>query len=649
MRRLLGLILIAGAAQAADAPPAWLSEMATREIPAYEDPVQAVTLFEEEKATVGPDGSVVTTIRKAVKIVTRQGRSEAYAPVVYHSQGGKVERLDAWMIHPTGGHKTYGKKETIDRALSVDDVYNESRMRFISASDDADPGAVFGFEAVSRERSIFTQFSYLFQDENPALTARFTLELPSGWTAKAVTFQHEPIEPIVQGSTYTWELTHLPPIVDEPARPAVTALTPRISVSYFAPGEARTTMGPTFESWEQVSSWLATLSDPRSQADAAITAKAAELAGGAATAFDRIAAVGRYAQAIKYVSIQMGLSRGGGYEPHDAAEIFQRAYGDCKDKANLMRAMLRTLDIESYPLTVYSGDRSYVNGDWPSPRQFNHAIIAVRVGEDVEAPAVFEDEAHGRWLIFDPTDPITPPGELREGLQGSLGLLVRADGGPLIRLPETAPEENLLRREVEATLAPDGSLTAKLVEQGAGESARAARRLYEELPPSDYRNLMERWLTLAAPSAQLKQIASEHPEGGPSSLQLEFEAAGYGRAMGSKLLIFQPTVVSRRGFTYPEGEKRRYPFLIPSRAFDETVRVKLPEGFVIDEKPADVELDEAFGRYEARFEEADGELVFRRKLTLESSWAPPEEYETVRQFFGRINGAEQSPVVLMRR
>lgn len=650
LRRLALCALLALApAFAADDPPAWLVEMATREIPAYEDPVSAVTLFEEERAKVEPDGSVVTVVRKAVRIVSRQGRDEAYAPIVYHSDGGKVEQLDAWVIHPSGGHKAYGKKEAIDRALSIDDVYSESRMRFISAAADADPGSVFGFEAVSRERSIFTQFSYRFQDENPALTARFTLELPAGWTAKAVTFHHEPIEPVVQGSTYTWELTNLPPIIDEPARPAVTALTPRIAVSYFAPGEATTTLGPTFERWDEVSGWLATLSDPRSQADEAIIAKTRELTAGASTEFDRIAAVGRYAQAIKYVSIQMGISRGGGYEPHDAAEIFRRSYGDCKDKANLMRAMLRTLDIESYPLTVYSRDRSYVNDEWPSPRQFNHAIVAVRVGDDVDAPAVYEDEAHGRWLIFDPTDATTPPGELREGLQGSLGLLVRAGGGPLIRLPETDPEDNLLRREVEAELGADGSLVATLVEHGAGESAREARSLYRTLPPSDYRDRMERWLTLSAPSAQLTEIAAEHADDGASTLELAFEAASYGRAMGSSLLIFQPAIVSRRGFTYPEGQERRYPFEIPSRAFDETVRVKLPEGFVVDERPPDVELEADFGRYEARFEEAEGELVFRRKLTLESSWAPPEEYETVRQFFGRINGTERSPVVLMRR
>ncbi len=46
-------------------------------------------------------------------------------------------------------------------------------------------------------------------------------------------------------------------------------------------------------------------------------------------------------QNIQYISIQTGLGRGGGYRPHASNEVFAKSYGDCKDKANLMRAMLK--------------------------------------------------------------------------------------------------------------------------------------------------------------------------------------------------------------------------------------------------------------------------------------------------------------------
>jgi len=146
----------------------------------------------------------------------------------------------------------------VDVALAANDIYNESRYRSISGTGDVDPGSVFGFESVLEDRSIFTQFLFQFQDENPALTSRFVLSLPSGWTAKSITHNHAAIDPLVQGSTYTWTLNQLPPIPDEPFQPPLGALVPRVNVSYFPPSGV-SAGGQTFSDWNEVGVWLMTL------------------------------------------------------------------------------------------------------------------------------------------------------------------------------------------------------------------------------------------------------------------------------------------------------------------------------------------------------------------------------------------------------
>ena len=47
--------------------------------------------------------------------------------------------------------------------------------------------------------------------------------------------------------------------------------------------------------------------------------------------------------------------------------FLSRGYGDCKDKATLMRAMLRVLKIESYAVLIFSGDPTYVREEWIAP------------------------------------------------------------------------------------------------------------------------------------------------------------------------------------------------------------------------------------------------------------------------------------------
>jgi hypothetical protein len=83
-------------------------------------------------------------------------------------------------------------------------------------------------------------------------------------------------------------------------------------------------------------------------------------------------------------------------------------------------------------------------------------------------------------------------------------------------MPVTPPEENMVRREVEAGLAADGSLTASLREHREGQSAASARRVFQGLAPSDFNKVVERWVAGgAAAGAKFTKIepSDAHAEG----------------------------------------------------------------------------------------------------------------------------------------
>ena len=119
--------------------------------------------------------------------------------------------------------------------------------------------------------------------------------------------------------------------------------------------------------------------------------------------------------------------------------------------------------------------------------------------------------------------------------------------------------------------------------------------------------------------------------------------------MRGKLLVFKPAIVSRRSKYYLAAEKRKYPVVLESEAYNETVKIKLPAGFNVDEMPDAAELDQPFGNYSAAFEVKDGILIFKRRLVLKAGTIPAEQYAAVRSFFGRIYGIEQAPVVLEKK
>ncbi|MDQ5837540.1 MAG: DUF3857 and transglutaminase domain-containing protein [Acidobacteriota bacterium] len=657
---VFALLLLAAAFAAAapralaigDDAPAWLRPAAAAAAPTYENKVPAVVLYKERNVTVSDDGRVVTTTTYAVRVLTREGRETARAGAVYLTGSGKVRDLKAWLIRSSGEVKRYGKDQTLDIALADDDVYDEGRVQFISARDDVNtPGDVFGYQSVTEEHTVFTQEGFEFQDELPTLVSRFSLTVPAGWQAAGVVFNHSPVEPTVAGTTYTWEMKNLPFIESEPNAPSMSSLAPRLAVSFYPSGGAGGSMGPSFKTWAEVSRWLSTLHDPQAEPDDAIATKARVLVADCKTDLEKIRAIGRYVQGVHYISIQMGVNRGGGMRPHRAADVFAKNYGDCKDKANLMRAMLRAVKLTAFPVGIYSGDPSYVREEWPSPHQFNHCIIAVKVGDDTDAPTIVKHPALGRLLIFDPTDSTTPVGDLPDYEQGSFALLVAGDDGGLIRMPVTPPEANRLERTAEVTLQSDGSIAASVHDRAQGQAAVHIRRAFNWRSRPDFNKAVERWISAGSTAgAKLSKLEpTDSSAEGRFAVDVDFTAAGYAQSMQDRLLVFKPAVVTHGDSVWLAEPTRKHPVVLESEAFTETVRFKLPAGFDVDELPDAVKLDSEFGTYTASYEVKDGQLVFTRSLVQHAATVPVEKYTAVRTFFGRVRASEQAPVVLARK
>ena len=644
------MILCSGRIAAmADDAPAWLRQAAAANLPNYDKKVSFVVLNDESRIAIGEGGLVTQTSTHAIKIIRKEGKESATAERIYKTDTDKIREFRAWLIRPNGEVKKYEKNDVIDAAIADGDVYNDVRRKLISAVGEAEEGAVFGYETVVEERSVFSQFEWFFQPHEPVLMSRLTVALPAGWTVETKTFNHAEIKAAVSGGNYVWELRDLGYIEPEPSSPSIFNIVPRLALSLFPPSGAAS-QWQSFRTWMDVSRWLTDLNDPQVVLNEAMISKAKDLVAGAQTELDKIAAIARYSQSINYVSIQMGIGRGGGYRPHLATEIFAKSYGDCKDKANLMRALLKAVGITAYPVSIYSGDPYYVREEWPSPQQFNHCIIAVKVSESTKAPAVIRHEKLGSLLIFDPTDNYTRLGDIPDHEQNSLALLVAGDAGGLLRMPASPPEANRTERSLALELLGDGSIRTGIHEELSGAAAANAKAQFKAFTKDEYERMVEAWISDTVRGAKVSKIDFQSDDAdGRSTLDVVFSAARYGQLMQGKLLMFNPTIVSRRDSLTLTEPTRILPIVIQSRAFYEMLQLALPAGFAVDEMPEPIDLKTDFGSYHAECSVKDGGLVYRRSLVLNNAVLPVEKYEEVRRYFASIRNFEQSPVVLTRK
>src|SRR5262245_8822741 len=315
-----------------------------------------------------------------------------------------------------------------------------------------------------------------------------------------------------------------------------------------------------------------------------------------------------------------------------------------------MRAMLKVVGITSLPVSIYAGDPTYVRANWPSPQQFNHCIIAVKVSDETQASTIIKHPTLGRLLIFDPTDTETPLGDLPSHLQGSLALLDTKETTELVKMPETPPEMNLLERNSRYELSADGTIMGKVRLQAQGQRAAGLRTEFRHLTRPEYNHSIEGWVTSSASGARLNKIEpSDNPNGGQFTLDVEFTAPAYGQLMQDRLLVFKPVVLSRREGTPLTAAERKHPLVFEASAYSETVTVQLPAGFAVDELPDPVKLETAFGSYNTSYEVKDGALIFKRKLSQRTATIPASEYASVKKFFESIRAAENAPVVLARK
>lgn len=642
-------ILSIPAFAAGDKAPSWLQQAAKTAVPSYDKEVPGVILRNEENVTLNSNGKLVTVEKFAVKILTREGKNLAVARARYLVSSGKVKNINAWLIRGNAT-KGYGKKETLDIISDPDDIYNEYRLKVIDASNEADVGSIFGYTVVSENRPIYFQTKWFPQLGLPTMVSRYTLNLPNGWKASSLTFNHENVAPQANGSSYTWELKDLPFIKDEPLSPSIYNLVPWLAINYMPQDSTKIEKNKIFTSWSQMSEWATAMYDPKVIVNDEVAAKARELTANAKTELEKIQAIGTYVQNLQYISIDIGVGHGNGYIPRPSDLVLSRGYGDCKDKATLMRAMLKVHKIDAYPVIIYSGDPTFVRKEWVSPGQFNHAIIAVKVSEETKSPTVLEDEKLGRLLIFDATDDLTPVGDLPSYLQGSLALIAAGENGALLEMPITPPEMNALERNVSAKLTENGSVSGTIRELTKGQSSKSERTLFRRLSKSEYRKMIERWLTNGSTAAKLVNLTPKDNHTDASfNLDVEFTAPAYGQLMQNRLLIFKPAVVSRLRSVALTEKERTHPIRLPSNSFTETAVFELPKGFAVDEVPDALDIKTSFGSYSTSYEVKEGNLIFKRTLVTKRTLVPTEKYDVVKNFYTKILNAEQSPVVLMRK
>ena len=642
-------VFLVPVSRAADAP-SWMHALTSAPLPDHDEKTDAVLLYSEDIVTVQGNGKIKHLTRRAYKILRVGGKDQGTA-VAYVDSETKILNMHGWCIPAQG--KDYEVKEKDAMESSLPGVANgelvsdlRAKILLIPASD---PGSIVGYEIEQEERLYILQEEWMFQSAFPTREARFTLNLPAGWEYKATWINFPEAKPTSSVPTQSqWVVSDVKAIRAEDDMPPVKGIAGQMLLSLIPPGDSQKR---GFLSWSEMGKWESDLAQGRRDPSSEIKQKVAELTSGAPTTLAKMQALATFVQHdIRYVAIELGI---GGLQPHPARDIYSHRYGDCKDKATLLSAMLKEIGVDSYFFDINTrrggvGAQSPARLGW-----FNHEILAIRLPDDLKDPslvAILTPPKLGRILIFDPTDDMTPFGELSGSLQSSYGLLVTADGGELLQLPQLSPETSGLRRSAKLALSPNGTLSGEVQEMRFGDSGAYQRYvLRTTTQDKDRIKPIETALAHSLASFQITKasIGNLHAQDQPFVYNYSFTADRYAKPAGN-LLIVRPRVLGQKSSDILERkEPRKYPveFDGPQKDID-VYEITLPAGYEVDDLPPPADADYSFASYHSKTEVQGNVLRYKRTYEIKELSVPTSKLNDLKALYRIIASDERNTAVL---
>ena len=455
---------------------------------------------------------------------------------------------------------------------------------------------------------------FILRSPGPARKRRIVLELP---TEMESTFVWKTIgaslppprrqEVDNQLVRFTWESGAIPPWDYEPGGAPPSQIGPMLRFA-------------TTRNWETIGQWYSDLLNEHQEAPDKVRQISEEWAGDArepraiAEALFR-----RVSNDVRYVGLEFG---DGAFQPRPPLTVHQTRYGDCKDKANLLRVLLREKGITSRMALLQTSHAGVIAHAVPHLSAFNHAILAVDLPG--ESGPVF----------CDPTIEGMPFGMLAPQDGNREALLIAADGGIEWARTPSAPF-GALDASLKLTPEPGGGFSGWLNLKTEGYNGYALQRFLKgQAQGTRLNNIGSQGLLHSMPDVSAidytggeEQFATMQPF--QSKIYLCKPGAGEGASETTEKLAFP-----HLGYLplIPEGAPASRSTAIMVRVATTRVscRYTLPEGWKVLDLPGAIAVHSRSFHGTGSWRQEGAAIVGDYESRFTKDQIPPDEYADYR-------------------
>ncbi len=324
----------------------------------------------------------------------------------------------------------------------------------------------------------------------------------------------------------------------------------------------------------------------------------------------------------RYVGLEFGIH---GYKPYRVDQVLARRFGDCKDKASLVHALLGAAGIDSRLVLLRMRRLGRMPETPASLAVFNHAIAYV---PDLDL-----------WL--DGTAAHSGSGDLPGEDRGATVLVVNPGAKASFgTIPQARPEDNRVESRFEVTLSADGRAAVRGSSRVRGSEAPQYRRAY--LAEHDRRAQLEQAFGRTFPGAEVTSLDVSDLTRIEEDVAMEFtlDVPRYALADGSGLRFTPFGDVAGYAESYAALSSRRHDLVLGDPAVTRfTYRYVLPKGWAPVEVPEAAAADTPHGAFEVRYRREADALVAEGYVTFKTARVAAADYPAFRDLAARIDRA----------
>lgn len=607
----------------------------------YHEDASSVVLYREVEVKVASKGKLQRKVRVVRKILSRSGEWVAGIQETIDPDR-KVKGLKGWLIHPSGKVRKLKKDDQYRHAFGGQPGYYDDSHNLAASFDDAEAGDVVAF-AYTVEQKGWTSYltGFTFQTQQPVQFTQFSVTIPIGWKTHIDSQHISEITFSRTDQTLQWVGQKMAFRPSEPLMPGWQELARRIMVAPYDPNDNEKTH---FVDWASVGGWISANMSQAALADAPVREMAQTIAGDAPSVRAKIELIAEYVRdEIRYVAVEIGE---GGYVPRPAGLTLGNRYGDCKDKSTLMRAMLGTLDIKSFPaLALIDGS---VKEELPTAFQFDHCIVALPSEQFGADTSGLEAVRADGWVFFDPTDTRHDLGSVSSGLSGSLVLPVTEQGSELTRIPERKSSRYRRMYRATARLETDGSISSDVRVVDYGERATIRRASRKNKTGQEQLDDWREYLRETMPTAVFSDFVSSSDA---DSVWVSFHltASGYAVRAGD-LLLLRPDLIHAASSPLLVKSERRYSIWY-SKPFRTELEIEwtLPEEYQVEKLPSDISDSCSLGEIMCALTLEGSTLKISAFFDQSGATIDASNYERIQKFDKLRSASRNVTVALVRR